>query len=69
MFLNQVIKNKSILELRHTSEELAKDIAKYLQKFNIELKLAGILSDNAANIVRALKDLLQLPCPWFQSSL
>ena len=51
----------SKFEARHTSEELAKDITKYLQKFNIELKLAGILSDHAKNIVKALKDLLQLP--------
>ena len=51
----------SKFEARHTSEELAKDITKYLQKFNIELKLSGILSDHAKNIVKALKDLLQLP--------
>ena len=51
----------SQFKARHTSEELAKDIMKYLKKFNIELKLAGILSDHAKNIVKALKDLLQLP--------
>lgn len=45
----------------HTSEQLSADIMRILKDFGIESKISAALSDNAANIKKALKDLLKLP--------
>lgn len=54
----------STLDKSHTSENLANEIQRVIQEWNLETKVIMVISDNAANIKKAVKDGLNLPPFW-----
>ncbi|CAH0562953.1 unnamed protein product [Brassicogethes aeneus] len=65
-FINENFKNQSMLldcssfGETHTSQNLSKELKRVILEWNLEGKILMVISDNAANIRKAIKDELKL---------
>lgn len=62
--LHSAVLETAHMPTSHTSANLAAELKRIFQKWNIHLKIERIVTDNAANIVKAVRDLEypHLPC-------